>query len=94
MIITVLHICNAFFILEKYFSNAVVNDPDGYKSIRWDEMFFATINSIKALDASVEKMNNDIIVMEDDANDVAKDQAKIKNRIKDIDSRIKKLENN
>ena len=80
--------------LEKYFSNAVVNDPDGYKSIRWDEMFFATINSIKALDASVEKMNNDIIVMEDDANDVAKDQAKIKNRIKDIDSRIKKLENN
>ncbi len=80
--------------LEKYFSNAVVNDPDGYKSIRWDEMFFATINSIKALDTSVEKLNNEIIVMEDDAKDVAKDQAKIKNRIKDIDSRIKKLENN
>ena len=79
--------------LEKYFINSVSTGADGYKSIRWDEMFFATINSIKSLDDSVNKLDAEIIVMESDVDTVKKDQKSIKKRIKDIDERITKLEN-
>lgn len=79
--------------LEKYFINSVSTGADGYKSIRWDEMFFATINSIKSLDDSVNKLDAEILVMESDVDTVKKDQKSIKKRIKDIDERITKLEN-
>lgn len=80
--------------LEKYLPSAVSADLNGYKQIRWDEMFYATINSVKSLDDSVNKLNSEIIVMESDVEAIAKDQKAIKARIKDVDKKIKKLENN
>jgi hypothetical protein len=80
--------------LEKYFISAVSADMNGYKNIRWDEMFFATINSVKSLDDSVNKLNSEIVVMESDISDIKTQHKTIKERIRTIDSRIKKLENN
>ena len=79
--------------LETYFPTAVFTNPSGYKNIRWDEVFFASINSVKSLDESVNGLNSKIIMMEEDVVDVKKDQKAIKKRIKDLNNRITKLEN-
>ena len=39
--------------LQKVFPNSVFEGPDGYLRIRWDEMFFASINAIKELDRKI-----------------------------------------
>lgn len=79
--------------LQKVFPNAVSEDKNGYLKIRWDEMFFATINSVKALDAQVESASSDLDAVESDVKDVSKEQKKIKKYIADVDERISKLEN-
>ena len=79
--------------LEKYFVTAVSADLNGYKNIRLDDMFFATINSVKSLDDSVDKLNSEIVIMESDISNITKDHKSINDRIKNIDARIKKLEN-
>lgn len=79
--------------LEKYFPTSVFDGLDGYKNIRWDEMFFATINSIKSLDESVNKYSSELVIMESDVKDITKDQKTIKNKIKNINDRLTKLEN-
>ena len=79
--------------LEKYFITAVSADLNGYKNIRLDDMFFATINSVKSLDDSVDKLNSEIVIMESDISNITKDHKSINDRIKNIDARIKKLEN-
>lgn len=42
--------------LKLVFPNAVTKDEDGYYRIRWDEMLYAAINSIKTLNSKVEKL--------------------------------------
>lgn len=39
--------------LQKVFPDAVKPDKDGWLTIRWDEMFFATINAIKQLNEKI-----------------------------------------
>ena len=80
--------------LEKYFISAVSADLNGYKNIRWDEMFFATINSVKSLDDSVNKLNSEIVIMESDISNIKDQHKTIKDRIRSIDARVKHLENN
>lgn len=46
--------------LQKVFPNAVSKGNDGYLVIRWDDMFCATINSIKQLDKIVHRLVADI----------------------------------
>ena len=79
--------------LEKVFPTAVSSDLEGYKNIRWDEIFFVTINSIKSLDKSVSTIDKDVEVIESDVKDINKDQKSIKKRIKELNNRITKLEN-
>ncbi len=42
--------------LKKVFPTAVSKDKNGFYKIRWDEMFYAAINSIKTLNAKIEKL--------------------------------------
>ena len=79
--------------LEKIFPNAVTEDSKGYKGIRWDEIFYVVINSVKSLDESVSKLDSDLGVVADDVASIDKDHKAINDRINDINKRITKLEN-
>lgn len=63
--------------LRLVFPNAVEKDKDGYYHIRWDEMFYAAINSVKSLYAKAENL----IVR------IAKDKQRITN-LKDENSEL------
>ena len=78
--------------LEKYSPNSVSKDDKGYLSIRWDELFYVTINSVKALDTKITGLNSSVDAVEKDATMLAKEQKSTKNRIKEISKRIDKLE--
>lgn len=78
--------------LQKYFPQSVAEGEDGYLRIRWDEIFFATINATKELHSKVQDVNKNIDVLENDTNLVADGQKSIQKRIADIDKRINKLE--
>lgn len=78
--------------LEKYLPNSVSKDDKGYLSIRWDELFYVTINSVKALDAKITGLNSSVDAVEKDSTMLAKEQKSTKNRIKEISKRIDKLE--
>ena len=78
--------------LEKYLPNSVSKDDKGYLSIRWDELFYVTINSVKDLDAKITGLNSSVDLVEKDSAMLAKEQKSTKNRIKEISKRIDKLE--
>lgn len=78
--------------LQIYLPNSVTQDKDGYLSIRWDEMFYVTINSIKSLDLIVEQLTYELSALEADTDNVADEQKNVKNRIADLNSRLLKLE--
>lgn len=78
--------------LQKYFPNSVSEDNNGYLQIRKDELFFATINSIKSLNSSLQNISNDIESLEKDSVDIEKSQISAKNRIEKLNKRINKLE--
>ena len=67
--------------LKRVFPNAVSKDKKGYYQIRWDEMFYAAINAIKALDSKIEAL----------ASRVSKDRARIATLKKDNANLEKKL---
>lgn len=56
--------------LQKVFPNAVKKDKEGYLQIRFEDMFYAMINSIKELD---KKTNENIIKYSADINDLKKE---------------------
>lgn len=78
--------------LEKYLPNSVSRDDKGYLSIRWDELFYVTINSVKDLDAKITGLNSSVDLVEKDSAMLAKEQKSTRNRIKEISKRIDKLE--
>ena len=78
--------------LQKYFPESVSEGKDGYLGIRWDEMFFATINAAKELDTKVQANAKEIESLEKDTKLIADNQKSIQKRIADIDKRINKLE--
>ena len=78
--------------LIKIFPNSVTKAKDGFYRIRWDEMFFALINSIKTLNQKVEKIASDISTLASDVNTLNKDNKIIKKRISELNARAAKLE--
>ncbi|MCM1338563.1 MAG: tail fiber domain-containing protein [Muribaculaceae bacterium] len=46
--------------LKRVFPNAVTKDENGYYQIRWDEMLYAVINSVKDLNSRIEKLASNI----------------------------------
>ncbi len=80
--------------LQKIFPDSVSEDKDGYLNIRWDEMFFAVINSVKELNANVNAVTADLQVVEQDTDSVADAQHNIKDRISKLNEKLESLENN
>jgi len=78
--------------LQTYFPNSVSEDKDSYLSIRWDEMFFATVNSVKSLDKIVQNLTNDTDSLDKDTNVIANEQKSVQKRIDAINKRLNKLE--
>lgn len=78
--------------LEKVFKNSVTVGKDGYLRIRWDEMFYATINSIKALNSKLEKITIDLSNIETDVKYLKADHKNLKKRIAVLNARASKLE--
>ena len=70
--------------LKKVFPSAVFKDNHGYYMIRWDEMFYAAINSIKELNTKIEKLASKI------ANDRQRLTA-LKNDNAELNARLDKL---
>lgn len=78
--------------LQKYSPNSVSEDKYGYLSIRWDELFYVTINSIKDLDKQTQHIAEILNIVESDTKSVASEQKDLEKRIADINKRIDKLD--
>lgn len=78
--------------LQKVFKNSVYEGKDNYLRIRWDEMFYAAINAIKALDKKLEKIATDISGMEKDVNHIKSTHKQIQTRIVSLNNRAARLE--
>lgn len=78
--------------LQVYFPNSVREDKDGHLNIRLDEMFFATINTMKDLDKIVQNAENEVTILEGQAEKVDKSQKLTEKRINDMNKRLNKLE--
>jgi len=68
--------------LQKIFPNAVTKGEDGYLRVRWDEMFFAMINSIKELAAKVTGLEERLTKLE-------KENQELKARLNALEAKIK-----
>ncbi len=78
--------------LKMIFPNAVSKDNKGYYRIRWDEMLYAAINSIKTLNSKVEKLASRIV---SDKNRVAvlkKDNAELNAKLDKLADELTVLE--
>jgi hypothetical protein len=78
--------------LQNIFPHDVQKDDDGYLKIRWDGMFFATINSVKDLNNQVKTAENDLEKINDDTIVIKKSHKDTKKRISELNKRLKKLE--
>lgn len=78
--------------LQKYFPESVAKDNKGYMNIRLDEMFFASINTLKNLDSIVLNIENDVAVLESDADKLSNEHKSINKKINNMNNRLNKLE--
>jgi prepilin-type N-terminal cleavage/methylation domain-containing protein len=78
--------------LQNVFPNDVEKDKDGYLKIRWDGIFFATINSVKDLNTQVKTAENNLNKINDDTIIIKQSHKDTKKRISELNKRIKKLE--
>lgn len=78
--------------LQKVFPTSVFKGEDGYLRIRWDEMFYACINSIKTLFKKIEAAAADILNMEKEAKTISASQKSMTKKIADLNKRLNKIE--
>ena len=78
--------------LQKYLPDSVEADKDGYLGIKWDGIFYATINSLKKLDKQITDLDTNIDKLEKESTELAKQQKSTKDKIKELNKRIVKLE--
>lgn len=71
--------------LQKIFPNAVIKGDDGFLRIRWDEMFYAMVNSIKELDIRVTDHDKKIEALE-------KQNTELQKKLDKLEQRLDKLE--
>lgn len=78
--------------LKKIFPTAVWKDENGYYRIRWDEMFFASINAVKELsdkvDSLIARVDNDLKRI----SQLKKDNAQLKQKLNKLEVELIKLE--
>ncbi len=78
--------------LEKVFPTSVSEDSKGFLKIRWDEMFYAMINSIKQLSLKVEILSEKIVTLAKNIDFVKFQQKELRKKLVTLDNRVKKLE--
>ncbi len=78
--------------LQQVFPISVSKDSKGFLQIRWDEMFYALINSIKQLSAKVDELTGKISEMSKDVLSINSKQNDIQKELKVLNNRINKLE--
>ncbi len=75
--------------LKRVFPNSVTKGDDGYYRIRWDEMFYAAINSIKTLNTKIEKLASKIVTDKERVAALKRDNDKLNDK---LDSLIVELD--
>ncbi|MGN0030851.1 MAG: tail fiber domain-containing protein [Candidatus Gastranaerophilaceae bacterium] len=78
--------------LQKYLPDSVEADKDGYLGIKWDGIFYATINSLKNLDKQITDLDSNVEKLEKESTELAKQQKSTQDKIKELNKRIVKLE--
>lgn len=79
--------------LQKVFPNSVFEGPDGYLRIRWDEMFFASINAIKELDRKIVSLVNRATKVESQLAKLEQENISLKTQVDALSVRVEKLKN-
>lgn len=78
--------------LQKVFPESVSKDEKGFLKIRWDEMFYAMINSIKELCQKVEQITQRVTNLAKEVTTIKSQQKDIRKKLSSIDERVKRLE--
>ena len=78
--------------LQKVFPKAVIKGTDGYLKIRWDEMFYAMLNSIKELASRIDKTDEILKRVQNDMALLKKENAQLKAQNKALEARLNALE--
>lgn len=77
--------------LQKVFPNAVFEDESGYLKIRWEEMFFASINAIKELDNKIVLAIKRITNLETQIAQLESENKTLKAQVETLSARVEKL---
>jgi hypothetical protein len=80
--------------LQKVFPTAVFKGEDGYLRIRWDEMFYAVINSIKELDNKLMALVKRTNSAESQISKLENENLTLKAQVEDLTARVNSLKNN
>ncbi len=80
--------------LQKYMPVSVFEQTNGFLAIRWDEMFFTTINSVKELNGKINTVLYDINLLEKDSELIAQEHVKTQKKIDKLNNKLDDLENN
>ena len=75
--------------LQKIFPNAVTKGEDGYLRIRWDEMFYAMVNSIKELAAKVTGLEDRLTKLEKENQELKAQNSELAKRLTILENKIK-----
>ena len=78
--------------LKKVFPTAVFKDENGYYKIRWDEMFYSAINSIKTLNSKIEKLASKIATDKERLAALKKDNAELNARLDKLADELEQIE--
>lgn len=76
--------------LQKIFPNSVTKGDDGYFRINTDEMFYAMLNAIKELDAKFSKNDAKVQKMEQEIENLRKENAILTQKITEIEQKLQK----
>ncbi|MDE6138842.1 MAG: tail fiber domain-containing protein, partial [Candidatus Gastranaerophilales bacterium] len=77
--------------LLKVFPNSVFKGDDGYLRIKWDEMFYATINAIKELDRKIIALVKRTTTVETQISKLEKENLLLKSQVDNLTLRVNKL---
>ena len=77
--------------LQKVFPNAVFEDENGYLKIRWEDMFYATINAIKELDKKIVALVKRTTNVETQLTKLEKENIELKAQVESLTARVQKL---
>lgn len=77
--------------LQKVFPNSIFEDEQGYLKIRWEEMFFASINAIKELDKKITAVIKRTTNLEIQIAQLESENETLKTQVETLSARVAKL---